>query len=458
MLRFFCLILFGLATLLPAVERIDDQTLKALEQSLHMDAHARFTQTIVSNEDLSRLVSDPRKLHALDGFFSHRIPGEAITNQQSTGRCWMFAGLNILRAQAAARLNCKDIQFSQNYLFFYDKLEKSNLFLAAVERTREKPLEDRTVEFLMKNTADDGGQWVGLAELVRKYGAVPLQAMPETFASSHSGPVNRVVSRLLRKAALQIRSERNARKRGEIRLDTLKKVYRILAINFGIPPKTFSFRYEDREGKVVRSPEYTPRSFAAEVITQNLDDFYAIYSIPTRPFNALYEIDLDKAVEEGPNMRFANLELGQLKEMCRKSILDNQPVWFGCDVGQDSLGKEGLMVPEIRNFESAYDLDLSMSRLETFQTYGNSPTHAMVFTGLDEEKGKTTKWLVENSWGAEFGKSGYYHMADAWFDSFVQVVVIHMKYIPEKVLKLYQGKATVLPPWDPMYAAVKSQP
>jgi len=144
--------------------------------------------------------------------------------------------------------------------------------------------------------------------------------------------------------------------------------------------------------------------------------------------------------------------------MCRKSILDNQPVWFGCDVGQDSLGKEGLMVPEIRNFESAYDLDLSMSRLETFQTYGNSPTHAMVFTGLDEEKGKTTKWLVENSWGAEFGKSGYYHMADAWFDSFVQVVVIHKKYIPEKVLKLYQGKATVLPPWDPMYAAVKSQP
>jgi bleomycin hydrolase len=251
-----------------------------------------------------------------------------------------------------------------------------------------------------------------------------------------------------------MRSEKSAARREALRLETLKSVYKVLAVNLGTPPQTFSFRFEDKNKKIVRTADCTPLSFFRDFVGENLDDYFVCYSIPNRAFYRLYEVELDKAVDEGPSMRFINLPIAELKELGRKSVLGNDPVWFGCDVGKDSYGKSGLMIPEIYNYEAVYDIDLSMSRLETFLAYSNVPTHAMVFTGIDIENGKISKWLVENSWGKDFGNDGHYYMADDWFDQFVQMIVIHRKYLPQKLLEIFTTDPELLPPWDPMYKRV----
>jgi len=437
------------------VEKIDPPLLQELHQSLQQDVHFQFARTVAANAELSNLVVDPDRIHRMDSHFSHRIPGQKITDQKSTGRCWMYAGLNILRARAAKNLNAEDIEFSENHLFFFDKLEKANLFLQAMEKYRDRDLDDRYVTFLLGSPVPDGGQWVGMVELIKKYGVVPLKVMPQTYHSDHSRTTNRILARILRKAGLGIREEPDLQKRKELRLDTLKKVYKVLAVNLGIPPQSFTYRYLDRDGKIVQTREYTPQSFFTEVVDVDLDDFYALYSIPTRPYERLYQIDLDQAVYERPSMRFVNLAIGELKKMARASVLADQPVWFGCDVGEDSFKDRGVMVPDLYNYAAVYDLDLSMTRKESFQARTNNPTHAMVFTGIDIQDDRVRKWLVENSWGKKFGNEGYYHMADGWFDRFVQVVVIHRDFISPRILKIFEGRAQLLPPWDPMYRVVK---
>ena len=303
----------------------------------------------------------------------------------------------------------------------------------------------------MKHTTPDGGYWVGLAELVKKYGVVPKDVMPETYSSSHSRTVNKILDLKLKEYALKLRNTDNPEEQYRLKIEALKDVYKILAINFGIPPKTFKWRYEDKDGKLSPYKTYTPQQFYKEVVGEPLDDYVALMSVPTKKFGELYQVDLDKAVYDRPNNTMANVDIKTLKAIALKSVLADSPVWFGCDVGKDSVGKEGLMVPHIYDFQSLYGMKFDLSRKELFETYTDIPTHAMVFTGVDVVEQKPVKWLVENSWGAKFGHNGYYYMADKWFDYYVQVIVVNKKFVPQDVLKIFQKKPIILPPWDPIY-------
>lgn len=432
---------------------LNPSLMKEIKASFKMTPQLKLAQNALTRIDVRKFAVDFSKIQKRDTHFSNKLKGQKITSQKSTGRCWMYAGLNVLRPIAKKRLKVKDIEFSQTYLFFYDKMEKANMFLEGIIKSKKKPLDDRYVMFLLKAPVQDGGQWVGMAELIKKYGVVPVDIMPDTYSSSHSSGVNRVLALKLKQYALKIRKAKKSSAIEKLKIAALKDVYKILAVNFGEPPQTFKWRYMS-EKKLTTTKVYTPLEFYKDSIGEELDDYYALYSIPNRPYNRLYEIDLDKAVYDGPNMKFVNCPIEVLKKGSEKSILDNMPVWFGCDVGKDSL-KEGLMVPDVYNYNSVYGMDFSLSRKEMFEVYSNNPTHAMVFTGVDIVNNKTRKWLVENSWGAKFGKKGYYHMRDKWFDIYVQVVVLHKKHIPEKVLKLYKSKSEVLPPWDPMYSQTR---
>ncbi len=431
---------------------ISPTLLQEIEGSFRMERTDRLVSNILAEMEDGKVTVDREKLLSLDPYFSFKLERHAITNQQSTGRCWMFAGLNILRDRAAKTLGMKDIEFSQSYLFFYDKLEKANLFLEGVIKYRTKPLEDRYVEFLFREPVGDGGQWVGVAELVKKYGLVPGDVMPDTFNASHSRGIGRAINLKLKEYALKIRNPKtSAADLPKIKSAALKDVYKILVLNLGMPPKSFQWRYEDKDGKLTVSKKYTPLEFAKEAIGDTLDDYYVFYSIPTRPFGKLYTIDMDKAVADRPSMVFLNLPIETLKEMAAKSVKDKEPVWFGADVGQDGLGDKGLWMPEAHNLESLYGMPFKLSRKELFETNSTLPTHAMVFVGLDEQNGKIGKWLVENSWGTKAGKDGYYTITDDWFDLFIQAVVINKKYVSPEVLKLFSTEPTVIPPWDPMY-------
>jgi len=433
---------------------ITPQLLLELETSCQPNAQYKSIQHALAQVDAQKISLDWQKMISVDAHFSNRLTDEKITDQKSSGRCWMFSALNIFRRAAAYHLESEEFEFSQNHLFFYDKLEKSNVFLEAIVRSRNKPPTDRYVEWLMRNPVQDDGNWLGFIELVKKYGVVPKEIMPETFSSSNSSGVNRVLALRLKAAAVKIRSAQNDQEIAALKLQALKDVYRILTLNFGLPPKEFQWRYENKEKKLSPFKKHTPQQFYHDVVNDALDDYLALYSIPTLDFNKKYEIDLDKAVEDRPNMFFVNCPLETLKDLAKSCLLDNRPVWFGCDVGQETFGDSGLMMPGMYDYESMYGMEFRLSRKELFETYSSIPNHNMVFTGIDIVEGKPAKWLVENSWGEKAGRKGFFVMLDEWFDRYVQVVVVQRKYIPESLHALFKTTAQTLPPWDPMMKAL----
>ncbi|MEW5843513.1 MAG: C1 family peptidase [Bacteroidota bacterium] len=444
------LILFYINLIAQFKTDIDSTILITLEKSCIADAQLIAAQNALSQVDGNKISQNWGKIISVDPYFSLRLKDKKITDQKNTGRCWLFSALNIIRPFISKKLGCDDIELSQNYLYFFEKLEKSNLFLNSIIQTREKPYTDRFVENLFKMNVQDGQNWLGFMGIVKKYGVVPKNVMPETYSSSNSNHVNKVLSTKLKQAAIKIRHEKNETVIQDIKMETLKDIFRILVINFGLPPKEFTWRYEMIDKKLSFSKTYTPRQFFDEFVVDKLEEFYPIYSIPTLAFNKKYEIDLNRIVSSEQNMYFVNCPLETMKEIAVKSLLDSNAVWFGCDVEQQSNFESGLMTSNLYDFESLYGMDFKMSREGLFESYSCSPTHNMVFTGIDILDGKVKKWLVENSWGVSKGKEGYLYMLDDWFNQFVQVIVVNKKYIPKELLEIYNTKASMLPPWDPM--------
>jgi len=455
------LIFFSLVFVLPGAHaqkkgEISTDMLTKLRSSLKIDASMKAMVNAVTANNVKSIAQDRATAITTDTYFNHKIKTEGITDQKSSGRCWLFAGLNLMRPVAMTSLNKKGFEFSQNFLFFYDKLEKANLFLESIIQTAAMPVDDRDVEWLLKNPFPDGGQWNMVLALIEKYGVVPMDVMPETESSSSTGQMNAMISTKLRKDAAELRTM-VAKKKSPSELQSrktemLSEAYRMLAIHLGVPPESFAWRYEDIEGKVSDPVMLTPKDFYKKYVNMKLDDYVCLYSVPTHAYNNVYQIRFDRNLYDQPNMTFANLPIETLKEYTLKSVLANDPVWFGCDVGKESDSKLGLMKLGLYDYEAIYGVDLSMTKEQRVMYQESIPSHAMVIIGVDMVDGKPDKWLVENSWGTKAGKNGLFTMYDSWFDEYTYAVIIHKKYLPANILGMYNQQAEVLPPWDPMFS------
>ena len=433
--------------------------IEKMQQSFELDAATRAAMNALAKNDIKDLTLNREVLLTSDHFFSHKIKTGGITNQKSSGRCWLFAGLNIMRPKILEKYNLSDFDFSENYLFFWDKLEKANFFLESIIQTREKDIYDREVEWLLKHPCPDGGWWHFVVELINKYGAVPESAMPETNSSGKTGMMNRLLARKLRQDAVILRGM-SEEGRGESALrkgkeDMLQEIYRMLAINLGVPPTEFQWRYETKDDSVSQAETYTPLEFYREVVGVNLDDYICMFSCPSRPFEKLYQIKFDRDMFDKPNFTFINLDIEELKEYTLASVLDDEPVWFACDVGKEDYVEGGFMALGIYDYAALYGVDMELSKTERIVYRESVPNHAMVLTGVDVDGDKPVKWLVENSWGDDRGKKGYWAMSDEWFEEYVYGTILHTKYIPKRVLDILKTDPTVLPPWDPMYSFVR---
>ena len=380
-----------------------------------------------------------------------------ICNQKQSGRCWMFAALNTLRYQVMKKCDLKTFELSQAYLFFWDKLEKSNYFLESILDTLDEPANGRLVSYLLTAPVNDGGQWDMLCNLIEKYGVVPKTAYPESKASSGSREMDMTLTEKLREDACILRKlHKEGKGLDELRARKtrmLGEIYRLLCICLGEPPKTFTFEYRDKDNNFHREEGLTPKSFFEKYVGVDLSDYVSLINAPTedKPYGRSYTVQYLGNVKEGSAVRYLNLPIEELKKAAIAQMKDGQPVWFGCDVGKHSERDSGIMDLDIRGLEDLLDTRFTMTKAERLD-YGQSlMTHAMVFQGVNlDENGKPNRWRVENSWGKEPGKDGYYLMTDRWFDEYMYQVVVNKKYLTAEQIAAYEAEPIALEPWDPM--------
>lgn len=432
---------------------IDSDMLARISQGYAATPEQKAIKNALASNSISTLAINSENLTMCDTHFSHRVITKGITDQQSSGRCWLFTGLNVLRAKMIAKYDLPSFEFSQNYCSFYDLLEKSNLFLQAIIDTRELPLDDRKVDWLLRNPLSDGGQFTGVSNLIMKYGVVPKSAMSETYQSNNTSQMSMILKLKLREFALELR-ELKPSKAAERKEAMLTDVYRVLVECLGVPPTEFEWTHYDKEGNVVSSKSYTPKSFYEEYVGEDLEQNYVmIMNDPSREYGKVYEIEYDRHVYDGENWLYVNLPIERVKEMAIASIKDNTAMYFSCDVGKFIDRSKGTLDLANMDYASLFRTDFPMNKKQRIQTYASGSSHAMTLIAVDlDSDGNPKKWMVENSWGAASGYQGNLIMTDEWFEEYMFRVVVERKYVPSDVLQLLEQEPILLPAWDPMFS------
>lgn len=436
---------------------ISKATLNDCRKNLNSNDAAKISINAATRVNVRKLSMNWDAFRQIDHTFSNTVSGQMkASHQKRSGRCWGFAGLNLLRIYLGRKYKLKNFEFSQNYFMFFDKLEKANYFLENIIETSEEDVGSRLVSHLLYSPVQDGGQWDMFVNLLNKYGAVPKSVMAESFHSSNSAQMNKLLTRKLRGYALDLRTAYSTgSKLSELRKmkdEMLSTIFQMLCIMLGTPPEKFDWSIRDKKDKFHRFTDLTPKSFYNKHVGVVLDDFVCLINDPRSQteYNKTYTVDYLGNVIDGNIIRYLNLESDELRKYSIKSIKADDPVWFGCDVGKYFSREFGVMDLDLFNFDTFFGTDFPMSKSERLD-YGDSVmTHAMVFTGVDIKNKKPIKWRVENSWGEDHGKKGYDIMSDSWFDEFMYEVVIHKKHLPAKIVKKYKSKPIALPPWDPM--------
>jgi len=437
---------------------ISSDMLQSIKQSYKATASDKAIRNAIGSNDIKKLALNQDNLTGLDTYFSNKVESKGIADQKKSGRCWLFTGLNVMRAKMIAKYKLGSFEFSQNYCFFWDQLEKSNLFLQGVIDTYKKPMDDKMVEWLFKNPLSDGGQFTGISDIVGKYGLVPKEVMPETNSSDNTNQMANLISLKLREYGLQLREQaaKGAKKEAlaKSKTEMLSTIYRMLVLNLGVPPTEFSWTLKDAKGNPVNTKQYTPMSFFKEYVNNDLTNNYVMFmNDPTRDYYKTYEIDFDRHRYDGKNWTYINLPINEIKEMAISSIKDSTMMYFSCDVGKFLNSDRGLL--DINNFDYASLMGTSfgMDKKQRVQTFASGSSHAMTLMAVNLDKdGKPNKWMVENSWGATSGYQGHLIMTDEWFNEYMFRLVVEKKYVPAKIMELLKQKPIRLPAWDPMFA------
>ena len=440
------------------------EIIKTFQKESNSESNLKLSRNAATHNEITDLAMDWDVYRRIDHTFSDQIIGEMkITNQKSSGRCWGYAGLNLFRIYLGRIHDLRNFEFSQTYFMFWDKLEKSNYFFNSIIKTANKPWDSRLMMHLLDSPIQDGGQWDMWVNLINKYGVVPKSEMPETFQSGKSMRMNRMITRKLREFAKDLRdsiknkiTEENL---FELKTTMLSTVYKMLVIHLGNPPDSFNWQVRDKKKVFQRFKNLTPLSFFKDHVGIDLNELVCLINCPMsdKEYNKVYTVEFLGNVVEGNPIRYLNVDIDVLKNATVESIKNNEPVWFGCDVGKYLHRTHGVMDTKLFDFELFYGTEFGLDKASRLE-YGESKmTHAMLFTGVDlDSKGNPKKWRVENSWGERNGKKGYYIMSDDWFDQYLYEVVINKKYLELNVIDLYENQhAKLLPPWDPMGALAK---
>ena len=432
---------------------ISPEMLQEISKGYEGTAADKALHNALNTTSITVLAENADNMAMIDTHFSNQVKTKGITDQKSSGRCWLFSGLNVLRSKMIEKFDLGEFTFSQNYIFFYDQLEKANLFLQGIIDTKDLPFDDRKVDWLFSSPIGDGGQFTGVSNLITKYGLVPAEVMPETLVANSTSAMSTQIKNLLRQDGLKLRAAGKKDDLQAMKTDMLKEVYHILALCLGVPPTEFEWTRYNSKGEFVSTKEYTPKSFYDEFVGADLENNYImVMNDPTREYNKVYEIDYDRHVYDGQNWVYVNLPIERIKELAIASIKDNTAMYFSCDVNKFLNKTKG--VADLNNFDydSLMGVEFTMNKKERVMTHASGSSHAMTLIAVDlDSNGKAKKWMVENSWGASSGYKGHIIMTDDWFNEYMFRLVVEKKYVPADIMKMLEQKPEMLPAWDPMF-------
>ncbi|HEM2556986.1 TPA: aminopeptidase C [Streptococcus suis] len=417
------------------------------------------TENAVSHNGL--LKSSETRQSAIDNdyVFSIDLTKDAVSNQKASGRCWMFAALNTFRHKLISDFKLENFELSQAHTFFWDKYEKSNWFLEQIIATADQEIGSRKVKFLLDTPQQDGGQWEMVVALFEKYGVVPKSVYPESISSSASRELNQYLNKLLRQDAQILRdllAKGASSKEVQIQKENLlQEIFNFLAVNLGLPPRSFDFAYRDKDNVYHRNTNVTPQAFYEKYVGLKLSDYVSIINAPTtdKPYNKSYTVELLGNVVGAPAVRYLNVEMNRFKELAIAQLKAGESVWFGSDVGQSSNRQTGIMATNTYDFSSGLGIHFHQDKAGRLDYSESLMTHAMVLTGVDlDDNEQPLKWKVENSWGDKVGDKGYFVASDSWMDEYTYQIVVRKEFLTQEELAAYQAQPQVLAPWDPMGA------
>ena len=432
-----------------------EEQLSAFRAQYENDKTRRIAANALSKTGLADAAFCGTEAARMHHNFSIEIPTLPVTNQKASGRCWMFAALNVLRERVASKMGLEDFELSQSYLAFWDKFERANYFLETILDTLDLDADDRVLATVLQNGVHDGGQWDMFVNVVKKYGVVPKNVMPETFQSSNTGMMNSLLNTNLKECAVKLRAMHAAGSPMEdlraAKEEMLGKIFCYLCTCYGEPPARFDFECTDKEKCYHADRDLTPRDFYDKYVGMDLDDYVSVIHAPTKdkPYNRMYTVRYLGNVVEGQRVSYLNLPMEELKALVIRQLQDGEVVWFGSDVGKFGDRAGGSWDDRSFGYEELTGLTFRLTKEERLDYRDSAMNHAMVITGVNLVDGKPNRWKIENSWGDDKGNKGYYIASDSWFDQFVYQAVVQRKYLGEKAALLSE-EPIELNPWDPM--------
>ncbi len=437
---------------------VDPDLLASLQASFKSDDANITAQNAVTRTTIDDIALNRRVVTGTDHSYSHTLDDWAVTNQKASGRCWLFAGLNLLRVGAMREMKLKDFEFSQNYTLFWHKLERSNFFLEAILQTADREVDDRTVAYLLDHPNDDGGQWTMFTNIVKKYGLLPKAFMPETQSSSATRKMNALLTAKLKIAASELRAmHAQGKSAEEIREDkqsVLDAVYRMLCIHLGDPPRRFTWQWNDKDRQFHRDDAMSPQAFSERYVNLDLDRYVCLVNDPrpSSPFGQTYSVAFLGNVVGADPVLYLNVEIKTMKDAAMNTIMNGEPVWFGCDMGKMTNRKLGIMDDKLYEYARVYRTCFKLDKGSRLNYHLTKMSHAMLFTGVDVVDGNPRRWRVENSWGEDAGQKGFFVMSDSWFSEHMFEIVVKKTNLPGALQQALETPPIVLPPWDPMGA------
>lgn len=438
---------------------ISASMLQQIEKSQGSTATNKALFNAVASNRIDNLAKNFSNRNTFDTHFSVETTKQSIHDQKSSGRCWMFSSFNVLRADFARHhADSLSVEFSHDYLFFYDQLEKANLMLQGVIDNAKKPMDDVRVQFFFKNPLNDGGTFCGAADLAPKYGLVPKSVQPETFSAENTSKISSLISSKLREYGLELRKMVADGKKAQAidarKTEMLSTVYRMLAMALGEPVKEFTYQFRNRCGEPVGEPRrYTPLEFYNETVGHKLaGTFIMVMNDPRRPYHKTYEVEYDRHVYDGTNWKYLNLPMEDIAKLAIASLKDGKKMYSSYDVGKQFDRELGYLDTENFDYASLFSTTFPMNKADRIATFDSGSTHAMTLVAVDLDKdGNPLKWKVENSWGPNNGAQGCLIMSNRWFNEYMFRLVVDKKYVSENLQKEFEQKPVMVMPEDPLF-------